>query len=131
MPPLADHQARALGHHLGVAAEPVAVERGLDQPALPPVHGVRAGHQTVAEDLLGPVEQQAALVVGAVVEEDLRGTYAGLASVPALEYLSSLGVTAYELLPITHIADEHQHVATGLRTYWGSSSICYLAPQAL
>ena len=40
------------------------------------------------------------------VREDLRGTYAGLASEPAIEYLQSLGVTAVELLPIHHIADE-------------------------
>ena len=33
------------------------------------------------------------------VREELRGTYAGLASEPALEYLTSLGVTAVELLP--------------------------------
>src|SRR5207248_8150924 len=32
------------------------------------------------------------------VREDLRGTYAGLASEPALEYLKSLGITAGELL---------------------------------
>src|SRR5579871_3918131 len=41
-----------------------------------------------------------------VVREDLRGTYAGLASEPALEYLQDLGVTAIELLPVHHIADE-------------------------
>ena len=40
------------------------------------------------------------------IREDLRGTYAGLASEPAIEYLTSLGVTAVELLPIHHIADE-------------------------
>ena len=65
------------------------------------------------------------------VREELRGTYAGLASEPALEYLSSLGITAVELLPIHHIADEHQLVAKGLRNYWGYSSIGYLAPHAL
>jgi isoamylase len=40
------------------------------------------------------------------VREDLRGTYAGLASEPALEYLKSLGITAVELLPVHHIIDE-------------------------
>jgi glycogen operon protein len=65
------------------------------------------------------------------VREDLRGTYAGLASEPALEYLTSLGVTAVELLPIHHIADEHFLVDRGLRNYWGYSSIGYFAPHAL
>ena len=40
------------------------------------------------------------------VREDLRGTYGGLASEGALEHLKELGVTAVELLPIHHIADE-------------------------
>src|SRR5438552_11812504 len=65
------------------------------------------------------------------VREDLRGTYAGLASEPALEYLRSLGVTAVELQPIHHIADEAQLVDRGLTNYWGYSSIGYLAPHAL
>ena len=65
------------------------------------------------------------------VREELRGTYAGLASEPALAYLTSLGVTAVELLPIHHIADEMHLVAKGLTNYWGYSSIGYLAPHAL
>ena len=64
------------------------------------------------------------------VREDLRGTYAGLASEPAVAHLSSLGVTAVELLPIHHIADEHQLPTEGLRNYWGYNSIGYLAPHA-
>jgi isoamylase len=65
------------------------------------------------------------------VREELRGTYAGLASEPALEYLVELGVTAVELLPIHHIADEMHLVDKGLANYWGYSSIGYLAPHAL
>jgi isoamylase len=65
------------------------------------------------------------------VREELRGTYAGLASEPALEYLASLGITAVELLPIHHIADEQALADKGLTNYWGYSSIGYLAPHAL
>jgi isoamylase len=65
------------------------------------------------------------------VREDLRGTYAGLASDPAVAYLRELGVTAVELLPIHHIADEGHLVDRGLSNYWGYSSIGYLAPHAL
>jgi isoamylase len=64
------------------------------------------------------------------VREDLRGSYAGLASEPAIEYLTSLGVTAVELLPIHHIADESFLHERGLTNYWGYSSIGYLAPHA-
>jgi isoamylase len=65
------------------------------------------------------------------VREDLRGTYAGLAAEPVLDYLEELGVTAVELLPVHHIADEHFLHERGLANYWGYSSIGYLAPHAL
>ena len=65
------------------------------------------------------------------VREDLRGTYAGLASEEALEYLTRLGVSAVELLPVHHIADESFLEDRGLTNYWGYSSIGYFAPHAL
>ena len=46
------------------------------------------------------------------------------------EYLVNLGVTAVELLPVHHIADESFLVDKGLSNYWGYSSIGYLAPHA-
>jgi isoamylase len=65
------------------------------------------------------------------VREDLRGTYAGLASEGAIAYFRELGVTAVELLPVHHIIDEAFLVDRGLTNYWGYSSIGYLAPHAL
>ncbi len=65
------------------------------------------------------------------VREDLRGTYAGLASEGAIAYFRELGVTAVELLPIHHVADEQFLHDEGLTNYWGYSSIGYLAPHAL
>jgi isoamylase len=65
------------------------------------------------------------------VREDLRGTYAGLASEPALEYFQSLGVNAVELLPVHHIIDESFLLQRGLTNYWGYASIGFLAPHAL
>ena len=62
------------------------------------------------------------------VREDLRGTYAGLASEPAIAYLQDLGVTAVELLPVHHISDESFLADNGLHNYWGYSTIGYLAP---
>jgi glycogen operon protein len=64
------------------------------------------------------------------VREDLRGTYAGLASEAALEYLVDLGVTAVELLPVHHISDESFLTERGLRNYWGYSTIGYFAPHS-
>jgi isoamylase len=65
------------------------------------------------------------------VREDLRGSFAGLASEGAIDYLRSLGITAVELLPVHHSADEHHLVERGLANYWGYSSVGFLAPHAL
>ncbi len=64
------------------------------------------------------------------VREDLRGTYAGLASEPAIAYLKDLGVTAVELLPVHHICDEFFLHNRGLTNYWGYSTIGYFAPHS-
>jgi glycogen operon protein len=65
------------------------------------------------------------------VREDLRGTYAGLASDEAIAHLRALGITAVELLPVHHIADEEFLHARGLTNYWGYSTVGFLAPHAL
>ncbi len=62
------------------------------------------------------------------VPEELRGTYAGLASEPVIEYLTHLGITAVELLPIHHHVDEYAVVKRGLVNYWGYNSLSYFAP---
>ncbi len=64
------------------------------------------------------------------VREDLRGTYAGLASEAAVAYLLDLGVTAVELLPVHHISDESFLAERDLHNYWGYSTIGYLAPHS-
>ncbi len=64
------------------------------------------------------------------VREELRGTYAGLASEPAVQYLKDLGVTAVELLPVHHIIDESFLPENGLTNYWGYSTIGFFAPHA-
>ena len=58
----------------------------------------------------------------------LRGTYAGLASAPAIEYLKRLGVTAVELMPVHAFIDDRHLLQKGLRNYWGYNSIGYFAP---
>jgi glycogen operon protein len=63
------------------------------------------------------------------VPEQLRGTYAGLATAPVIDHLKRLGVTAVELLPVHAFADERRLVQHGLRNYWGYNSIGFFAPE--
>jgi len=58
----------------------------------------------------------------------LRGTYAGLATEPAIHHLKSLGVTAVELMPIHAFIDDRHLIERGLHNYWGYNSIGYFAP---
>jgi isoamylase len=62
------------------------------------------------------------------IPENLRGTYAGMAHPAAIEYLTSLGVTAVELLPVHQFLHDAHLVERGLRNYWGYNSIAYFAP---
>ena len=62
------------------------------------------------------------------VPEHLRGTYAGLAHPAVTSYLTDLGVTAVELLPVHQFVHDAHLQERGLRNYWGYNSIAYLAP---
>jgi isoamylase len=62
------------------------------------------------------------------IPEELRGTYAGLAHPAAIDHLTSLGITALELLPVHQFVHDAHLVERGLRNYWGYNSIGFLAP---
>ena len=62
------------------------------------------------------------------VPPELRGTYAGLGSAPSLDYLTNLGITAVELLPVHQHVDERHLVERGLTNYWGYNTIGFFAP---
>ncbi len=62
------------------------------------------------------------------VPEELRGSYAGLASPAVIEHLQRLGVTAIELMPVHQSVPEPFLVERGLTNYWGYNTISFLAP---
>ncbi len=64
------------------------------------------------------------------VPEELRGTYAGVAHPAVIEHLISLGVTAIELMPVHHFANDSTLQDKGLSNYWGYNTIGFLAPDA-
>jgi glycogen operon protein len=62
------------------------------------------------------------------VPPEFRGTYAGLAHPAVIEYLTSLGVTAVELMPVHQFVSDKHLLDRGLTNYWGYNSIGFFAP---
>jgi isoamylase len=58
----------------------------------------------------------------------MRGNYAGVASEAAIRHLLELNVTAVELLPIHHRADDRHLLEQGLSNYWGYNTLGFFAP---
>ncbi len=64
------------------------------------------------------------------VAPPLRGTFAGLASDPAIGHLGRLGITAVELMPVQAFVHDRVLVDRGLRNYWGYNSLGFFAPHS-
>ena len=64
------------------------------------------------------------------IPEQNRGTYAGIAHPAIIEHLTSLGVTALELMPVHHFANDSTLIAKGLSNYWGYNTIGFFAPDS-
>ncbi|HOF64066.1 MAG TPA: alpha-amylase family glycosyl hydrolase, partial [Dermatophilaceae bacterium] len=64
------------------------------------------------------------------VPHELRGTYAGLAHPVTIDYLSRLGVTAVELLPIHSFVTEPEVWRRGLTNHWGYNTLGFFAPHS-
>ncbi|WP_288482339.1 glycogen debranching protein GlgX [uncultured Deinococcus sp.] len=62
------------------------------------------------------------------VPGELRGTYAGMATEPVLNYLRELGITSIELLPVHQHMDDPFLLDKGLTNYWGYSTLSFFAP---
>ena len=65
-----------------------------------------------------------------LVPEHLRGTYAGLAYPAVVAHLTSLGVTAVELLPVHQFVSEPFLISRGLSNYWGYNTLGFFAPHS-
>ncbi|EJE50654.1 glycogen debranching enzyme GlgX [Acidovorax sp. CF316] len=63
------------------------------------------------------------------VPDNLRGTYAGLASPAAIAHFKQLGVTSIELLPVQAFIDDHRLVEMQLANYWGYNTVAFFAPE--
>ncbi|HET9257149.1 MAG TPA: glycogen debranching protein GlgX [Pseudonocardiaceae bacterium] len=62
------------------------------------------------------------------IPPDLRGTYAGLAHPVMVDYLTRLGITAVELMPVHQFITDGYLAERGLANYWGYNTVAFLAP---
>ncbi len=62
------------------------------------------------------------------VPQDLRGSYAGLGHEAVTRYLTDLGVTSVQLLPVHQHLDDAFLIDRGLTNYWGYNTIGFFAP---
>ena len=91
--------------------------RGSTRPATP-----------LAESVIYETHVKGLTMTHPGVPRGLRGTFAGLASDAVLDHLTSLGVTAVELMPVAQNAPDPHLLASGRTNYWGYSTIGFFAP---
>jgi len=93
-------------------------------------NGDRKLGRPLAESIIYEVHVKGFTKLCSSVPPELRGTYAGLGSTWAIDYLKYLGVNAVELLPVQAHIDDKALVDRGLANYWGYNTIGFFAPEA-
>ncbi|BBY85403.1 glycogen debranching protein GlgX [Mycolicibacterium tokaiense] len=64
------------------------------------------------------------------IPDYMRGTYAAIAHPAIIEHLKLLGITAIELMPVHHFANDSTLIDKGLSNYWGYNTIGFFAPDS-
>ncbi|WP_199254920.1 glycogen debranching protein GlgX [Mycolicibacterium mengxianglii] len=64
------------------------------------------------------------------IPDQIRGTYAAIGHPAIIEHLKGLGVTAIELMPVHHFANDSTLIDKGLSNYWGYNTIGFFAPDS-
>jgi glycogen operon protein len=62
------------------------------------------------------------------IPESIRGTYIAASSEPVIRHLTSLGITAIELMPVQQHVNDRLLLEKGLKNYWGYNTIGFFAP---
>ncbi|QBJ94817.1 glycogen debranching enzyme GlgX [Rhodococcus sp. ABRD24] len=116
--PLYTYGEDTLGHTMTTVVINPYFDWGTDRPPRTPYH----------ETLIYEAHVKGMTATHPAVPEDLRGTYAGLTHPAVIEHLTSLGVTAIELMPVHQFMHDQILVDQGLRNYWGYNTFGFLAP---
>ena len=100
----------------------VAVDTGFDW------QGVQKPNTPLGESVIYEAHLRGLTRINPAVPEDIRGSYAALGHPATIEYLTNLGITAIELLPIQAIISEPRLINLGLINYWGYNTINFFTP---
>jgi isoamylase len=103
--------------------------KGRVAAALPATKGPPRPQTPWPQTLIGELHARGFTIRHPDLTAEERGTFDGLGTAQALDYLKSLGLTAIELLPIHAFLDDHRLERLGLRNYWGYNSIGFFAPE--
>ncbi len=126
------------GYRLGAAREDLAFDRRDSARVMPKCQVIDPSYAWTQDRRLGTPWAETifyeAHVRGITMRHPrlpppLRGTFAGLAAQPVVDYLKSVGVTAIELLPVHAFADDRHLAVKGLRNYWGYNTLGFFAPE--
>ncbi len=95
----------------------------------PPVPAAERPQTAWADTVIYEAHPKGLTQLMSAVPVDIRGTYDGLASKPVLDHLTSLGVTAIQLMPVHAMVDDRWLLDKGLVNYWGYNSIGFFAAE--
>jgi len=90
--------------------------------------GVSKPGTALSESIIYEAHLRGLTRLNPAIPEEIRGSYAALAHPATIDYLTKLGITAIELLPIHAFISEPRLVNLGLLNYWGYNSISFFAP---
>ena len=100
----------------------VAVNRDFDW------EGVEKPGTALSESIIYEAHLRGLTRINPNIPEEIRGSYAALGHPATIEYLTRLGITAVELLPIQSFISEPRLVNLGLINYWGYNTINFFTP---
>ena len=88
----------------------------------------RPPHRAYNESVIYEAHVRGLTIKHPGIPAELRGTYAGLGHPAMVEHLTTLGITAVELMPVHQFVHDHSLGQRGLHNYWGYNTIGYFAP---
>ena len=100
-----------------VAVEGAFDWQGVEKPRIP-----------LGESIIYEAHLRGLTRINPAIPEEIRGSYAALGHPATIEYLTNLGITAIELLPIQAIISEPRLINLGLINYWGYNTINFFTP---